>query len=110
MRATVVLVLASLLGALGCNRPSAPDCERLCWGYNELHFWDRFDKDAQSLDPAARAKLRAERQSSWDEMKKRELDPGLENCTKSCRRGGDNDAVRCMDAARTAADSEACLK
>jgi hypothetical protein len=93
----------------GCERPTAEQCERMCWRINELHFWERFEREDKNKDPAAREQLRAERQKLWAEMKARKFDPGLENCLKDCRRGAYPSDVECVEKARTAAQATDCV-
>lgn len=107
-RAAVLLSL--LAAAAGCRRATPEQCDKLCMRYNELGYWDRFDKDAAGLDAAAREKLRAERQKEWDEIARREFDPGRENCVKECRRAAKPEDIECVDGATTLAAAEACLK
>ena len=105
------LVLLFLLAAAvaGCRRASPEQCDKLCMRYNELGFWERFEKDAASLAPDAREKLRAERQKEWDEIAKREFDPGRENCVKECRRSAKPEDIKCVEGAKTLAAAKDCL-
>ena len=105
MRSVCLLVL--FLAA--CSRPTPEQCDKLCRRYNELHFWDRFEKDAAGLAPDAREKLRADRQKELDEINAREFDPGRENCVKECRRSAGRDEVTCVEAAKTGPEAKACL-
>jgi len=109
MRA-LALALLLLAGAPGCQRPTPEQCERLCWRYNELQFWDAFEKEVAGLPPAEVERRRAERRKAWEEIKAREFDPGLENCVRDCRRGSDPDQAACVDKATTAAEARACLE
>jgi hypothetical protein len=106
----VLTALLALAALAGCQRPSAEQCERICWRYNELAFWERFEVEARNLAPEARDKLRAERQKTWADMKARKFDPGLENCLRECRSGGSPDDVACVERARTEADARECLE
>ena len=67
-------------------------------------------KDAAKLEPQARDALRAERQKQWDEIVKREFDPGRENCVKECRRSAKPEDIECVDGAKTLAAAKDCLK
>ena len=109
MRAVVLLSLATA-ALFACNRPSPEQCDKLCRRYNELHYWERFEKDAAGLAPSARDKLRAERQAEWDAIAAREFDPGRENCVKQCRRAAKRDDVTCVEEAQTAAAAKECLE
>jgi hypothetical protein len=51
-----------------------------------------------------------ERKQEWAAMRKREFDPGLENCIKECRRAARPKDVACVEKATTAAAAQACLK
>ena len=100
--------LAVALSLAACRHPTGEQCEALCWRYNELHYWERFEKDAQGLTAGAREGLRAERQAAWDDMKKRGFDPGLENCVRECRRSASPDAPACIEKSRTTAQADRC--
>ena len=103
----LVLFLASLAA---CQRMSAEQCQKICWRFNELAFWERFEKEAAGLAPEARDKLRAERQAQLEEIRTREDDPGRDNCLKECRRAAKPEDVACVEKATTSAAAQACLK
>ena len=105
-----MFALALLAPAAGCHHPDEKRCEKLCWHYNELHFWAQFDKDAADLSPDARAKLKAKRDVEWAAIKARDFNPGLGNCVKDCRSGGSPEAVECGIKAKTTKAADACLK
>lgn len=105
-----LLLVFMVLVATGCDRADKEQCERLCWRYNELHYWDAFEKETADMEPEAKKALRAERQAKWDEMRKREFDPGLDNCLKDCRRSASPDDVECVEKAQSAAAAKKCLK
>ncbi|HUS63020.1 MAG TPA: hypothetical protein VMZ28_00710 [Kofleriaceae bacterium] len=105
-----LLILVTLSAVAGCRRATPEQCDALCMRYNELGYWERFEKDAASLAPDAREKLRAERQKAWDEIAKREFDPGRENCVKECRRSAKPDDIKCVEKAKTLAAAKDCLK
>ena len=105
-----VVLLCLLAAAAACRRATPEQCDKLCMRYNELGYWERFEKDAAALAPDARDKLRAERQKQWDEIAKREFDPGRENCVKECRRSARPDDIKCVEAATTLAAAKDCLK
>ena len=104
----VALVALAVASLAGCQKPTGEQCERICWRYNELAYWERFESEARNLAPAAREKLRAERQKAWAAMRARKFDPQLENCIRDCRRGASLDDVACMEKARTTAEAKAC--
>jgi hypothetical protein len=110
-RLLLALTLAATAGlaAAACQRATVEQCERLCWRYNELGFWEAFEAEAARLAPDAREKLRAERVKSWAEMKARKFDPGLENCLRDCRRSASPDDLACVERARTVAEAKRCL-
>ena len=108
-RFSLALILAATAGLAACQRPTGEQCEQLCWRYNELGFWEHFKAESTDLAPAARDKLRAERQKEWAEIKARKFDPGLENCMRDCRRGGSPDDVTCVERARSLAEAKDCL-
>jgi hypothetical protein len=106
-----VLILVLLLVSLaGCQRMSAEQCQKICWRFNELAFWERFEKEAAGLEPEARDKLKAERQALLEQIRAREDDPGRDNCLKECRRAAKPDDVACVEKATTSAAAQACLK
>lgn len=104
--AVTILAITGLASA--CQRPTAEQCERLCWRFNELGFWEAFEAETASLAPDAREKLRAERQKTFSEMRARKFDPGLDNCRRDCRRGASPDDVDCVERARTTAQAREC--
>jgi hypothetical protein len=106
----LVSVLLFLVAATACQRPTGEDCERLCWRYNELHFQEATEKQAEGLSEQASQALRAERDNAWAEIRERKTDPGRENCVRDCRRGGKRDQVACVDQAETAAAARTCLE
>jgi hypothetical protein len=106
----VVVFLALLAVTAGCRRASPEQCDALCMRYNELGYWDRFEKETAALAPDAREKLRAERQKEWGEIAKREFDPGRENCVKECRRAAKPEDIKCVEGATTLEAAKACLE
>jgi hypothetical protein len=104
----LLIAAAALLAA--CQRVSGEDCEKVCWRFNELSFWEKVDQEAKSLPPEGRERLIAQRKQDLEAMKKREFDPGLENCIKECRRAAKPEDVECVAKAKTAAAAQACLK
>jgi len=95
----------------GCKqRPTPEQCEDLCWKYNELHFWEKFEAQSADFTPQAKEEARAARQKVWDDMKARSFDPGLKNCVTECKRGGEAKQVPCMEKAETAKAARACLE
>jgi hypothetical protein len=108
-RLLTAALLALAVELAGCQRPTGEQCERLCWRSNELNFWQKFDLETRDKPPAEVEKLRAERRKTWDEMKAREFDPGLENCVRECRRSASVDDVACVERATTAEQAAACL-
>lgn len=108
MRPILVLLALALLSA--CQRPSQEECERLCWRYSELQYWQAFEQQAQDLSEADRATLRAERQAEWEELKKQPKNPGRDNCITACKKSGKKAQVKCVEAASTAAAATACIE
>ena len=105
-----VTALLALVGLAGCQKPSPEQCDRLCWRYNELAFWERFEVEARNLAPDERDKQHADRQKTWAEMKARRFDPGLENCMRECRSSGSTDDVACVERAHTLAEAKDCVE
>lgn len=105
------LILAALLAltVAGCQRLTGEQCDRLCWRYNEIAFWERFEAEAGRLAPAEREKLRAERQAVWNEMKARKFDPMLENCLRDCRRSASPEVLACVERAKTSEQAAECV-
>jgi hypothetical protein len=108
VRAAVLLCLL-VATTLGCRRATPEQCDTLCMRYNELAFWDRFEKDAAALAPDARDKLRAERQKEWTDLSARDFDPGRENCVKECRRAASPEEVKCVEKSKSLAAAKDCL-
>lgn len=107
----VRLALAALLlVAASCQRLSVEECETICWRFNELAFWERVEAEGKDLPPDGRERLRAEKQKEWEAMKKREFDPGRENCVKECRRAARPEDVECVKKAASSQAAQACLK
>lgn len=94
----------------GCQRPTPEQCDHICWRVNELGYWERFEAEARSLAPDARAALKAEKEKAWADLKKVSFDPGLDNCVKECRRAAHPDDVPCADKATTFAAAQECLR
>ena len=109
-----LLAAALALSALvlpACQRPTPEQCDHICWRVNELGYWERFENEARSLAPDARAALKAEWDKRWTEGRnKQTLDTGLDNCVKECRRAAHPDDVACVDRATTFAAAQACLQ
>jgi hypothetical protein len=103
------LVVGALL-AVGCQRVSPQECEKICWRFNELAFWEKVAVEGKELPPDGRERLKLARQKEWDAIRKREFDPGLENCVKECRRAARPDDVACVEKATTSEAAQACLK
>jgi hypothetical protein len=104
------LLIAAALLLAACQRVSGEDCEKICWRFNELSFWEKVAEEGKSMSPDGREQLMAQRKKDWQDMVKREFDPGLENCVKECRRAGKPEDVECVAKAKTAAAAQACLK
>lgn len=102
-------VVAVLL-ATGCQRVSPQECEKICWRFNELAFWEKVADEEKDLPPDGRERLKAARQEEWAEIRKREFDPGLENCVKECRRAARPEDVACVEKATSSKAAQACLK
>ena len=105
-----LLLVSAVLCAAGCQRVSPQDCEKICWRFTELAFWEKVEAEGQGLPPDGRERLKAARQSEWDAIRKRDFDPGLENCVKECRRAAKPEDVACVEKAKTAEAAQACLK
>jgi len=104
----LLIAAAALLAA--CQRVSGEDCEKICWRFNELAFWEKVADESKVLPPDGRERLMVQRKKDWEAMRKREFDPGLENCVKECRRAARPEDLACVDKAKTAAAAQACLK
>ena len=104
------LLIAAALLLAACQRVSGEDCEKICWRFNELSFWEKVAAEGKTMSPDGRERLMAQRKKDWEAMVKREFDPGLENCVKECRRAAKPEDVECVAKAKTAAAAQACLK
>jgi hypothetical protein len=107
-RLLLLLALAFAATLAACEHPTAEQCQRMCWRFNELGFWERFEAEARDLSPEKREALRAERKKTWAEMSSRKFDPRLENCIRDCRRGASPDDAACVEKARTTAEAREC--
>lgn len=106
VRWLLIVILAA--AAAGCDKPDYESCRELCWRYAELEFWEKFETETADMTPKEKASARAEREQLWNEMKNREVNPGLENCVTACRQGGTKADVACVKRAETAAQARAC--
>jgi hypothetical protein len=102
------LALAAAAALAACERPTTEQCQRMCWRYNELAYWERFEAESRNLTPEKREELRAERKKTWAEMSSRKFDPRLENCVRDCRAGASPDDAACVEKARTTAEAREC--
>ena len=109
VRVALAVLLTAVASLAGCQRLTGEQCDELCWRYNEVSFWQRFEGETRGLGPAERGKLRAEREKIWTEMKARKFDPGLENCIRECRRSATPDDLACVERAKTAEQAGDCL-
>lgn len=107
-RLLLLLALAFAAVLAACEHPTAEQCQRMCWRYNELAYWERFETESKNLTAEEREKLRAERVKTWAEMSSRKFDPRLENCVRDCRRGASPDDVACVEKARTTHEAHEC--
>ena len=107
-RLLLILALAGAPALAACEHPTAEQCQRICWRYNELAYWERFEAEAREKTPDERENLRAQRQKEWDELSARKFDPRLENCVRDCRTGASPDDVACVEKARTTAEARKC--
>jgi hypothetical protein len=107
-RLLLALTLAAAAALAACEHPTEEQCHRICWRYNELAFWERFEAETRDKPAEEREALRAERKKIWDEMSARKFDPRLENCVRDCRRGASPDDVPCVEKARTTAEARQC--
>ncbi len=106
MRWLLIPILA--VAFLGCDKPEYEECRQLCWKFNELHYWESFEKETADLGPAEKAKARAEREELWNEMKNAEENKELDNCVTACRQSGKKSDVACVLKAETAEQARAC--
>ncbi len=104
------LLIAAALLLAACQRVSGEDCEKICWRFNELSYWEKAAEDGKALPPDGRERLMAQRKQDLEAMKKRDFDPGLENCVKECRRAAKPEDVECVAKAKTSVAAQACLK
>ena len=99
-----VLVLVAALAGAGCNKPRAEDCEAGIRNWFTLIYWEDAEKAIAEAPPGERDALRAAKLADRDAK----LAQGLDLSVRQCRSAGDNDGVKCMKAARTAAQARAC--
>jgi hypothetical protein len=106
----VVCAAAVAFALAACGRPSQEACDRLCWRYAELQFWEHFEAQARDLSPADRATLKAERDTEWAAMRAEPQNRGRDNCVSACRKGGSQRQIDCVEHAATAAAAAVCMK
>ena len=93
----------------GCKKPQPEQCDRICWRYFELSFWDRFEQSVAGKPPDEVAKLRAAKEAEWTAFKEQPQNKNRDNCVMDCRANGSVDDVECIDKAETFAAAKACL-
>ena len=98
------LVLVGALAAAGCNRPKAEDCEEGIRNWFTLIYWEDAEKEIAAAPPEQRAAVRAAKIADRD----KKLEDGLDLSVRQCRAASDNEGVKCMREARTAAQARAC--
>jgi hypothetical protein len=81
MRVCALLLLVSGLGSLGCSKPSEEDCRRAVLNLQRIRG---LETNPQAPDPEA--------------------------AVRKCRSTGDTDTVKCIIAAKTTAEADACQK
>jgi hypothetical protein len=103
MRRPGLLVLSLALVA-GCSRPSAKDCEEAARNWFTLVYWEKAEAEIAAAPPEQREAMRAEKAKE----KERQLNAGIELAINQCRGARDHDGVKCMKAAKTAAEARKC--
>lgn len=99
-----VLVVATALAAPGCKKPKAEDCEAGIRNWFTLIYWEEAEKEIAAAPPEQRDAVRAAKLADRD----KKLAEGMELSVRQCRAAGDFAGVKCMKAARTAAQARAC--
>ncbi len=95
---------------LACNKPDVEHCQRACWNYNKVMFWDKVDAEVKAMKPAEAAVIRAQRELDFKEIQEREEDPGLLNCITNCQHNANKEQIVCMQEVKTAAAMSVCLE
>ena len=95
-----------LLGFAACKRPSVESCEEALRNYAQLTYWETAEKEIADAPIAEREKLRAAKLADRDAK----IKEGMDFAVGQCRAARDFDGVKCMKAARTAAQARACRK
>ena len=99
-----VIVLVGALAAAGCSKPKAKDCEEAIRNWFTLVYWEDAEKEIAAAPPDQRDAVRAAKLADRD----KKLEDGMELSVRQCRAAGDFEGVKCMKAARTAAQARAC--
>lgn len=104
----VRLAVAALAVATtaACSRPSVESCQEAVRNYAQLMYWEQAEKEIAAAPVAEREKLRAAKLAERDAK----VADGLDFAVSQCRAARDFDGVKCMKAARTAAQARACRK
>ncbi|HVV84604.1 MAG TPA: hypothetical protein VHE35_16160 [Kofleriaceae bacterium] len=100
----LAVVLVGALALSACKRPRAEDCEEAIRNWFSLIYWEDAEKEIAAAPPDQRDALRAAKLADRD----KKLEAGLELSINQCRAARDFDGVKCMKAARTAAQARAC--
>ena len=98
------ILLVGALAAAGCSKPKAEDCEEAIRNWFTLIYWEDAEKAIAAAPPEQRDALRAEKLADRD----KKLEEGMDLSVRQCRAAGDFEGVKCMKAARTAAQARAC--
>jgi hypothetical protein len=102
----VLLASAAFLGlAAGACGSSNGDCDKACRNYFTLHYWDDADRELARTPPDKRDALRQDKVEKLEPRMVGELG----KCVTDCRQASSDEETKCMIAAKTVKDIEACV-
>src|SRR5579871_5619848 len=106
MMKVAVLLVASASLALGACKGDPTRCEAAIRNYTSLAFWEAADKEIAAAPEADRAELRKHKLADYTTQ----LDRGLDTLTSQCVSANNDDQVKCMIEAKSAAEARKCTE
>lgn len=106
MSVRLIVAAVAVVTAAACSKPSVESCTEAIRNYAQLMYWEQAEKEIADAPIAEREALRAAKLAERDAK----VAAGMELAVSQCRAARDFDGVKCMKAARTAAQARACRK
>jgi hypothetical protein len=100
----LAIALATAADA-GC-RVDAQQCDQACRNVASLMYWKTADAEIAAAPADRRDALRKQKLGEFA----RKVDSGIDGCVLRCQSARDQDAVDCLNAARTADQAQACSR